>query len=68
MQYLGEISKMTETSQFVSKVKHSTSTGIQVNSPTTNVKEAEVEWFYGDLQDLLELAPGKKKKKSLFQE
>ena len=49
MQYLGEISKMTETSQFVSKAKHSTSTGIQVNSPTTNVKEAEVEWFYGDL-------------------
>ena len=28
---------------------------IQVYAPTTNVKEAEVEWFYEDLQDLLEL-------------
>ena len=25
----------------------------------TNVKEAEVEWFYEDLQDLLELTPQK---------
>ena len=25
--------------------------------PTTKVKEAEVEWFYDDLQDLLELTP-----------
>ena len=30
-------------------------TVIQVYAPTTNVKEAEVEWFYEDLQDLLEL-------------
>ena len=30
----------------------------------TNVKEAEVEWFYEDLQDLLELTP--KKKNVLF--
>ena len=34
-------------------------TVIQVYSPTTNAKEAEVEWFYGDLQDLLELTPPK---------
>ena len=27
--------------------------------PTTHAKEAEVEWFYEDLQDLLELAPPK---------
>ena len=27
---------------------------------TTNAKEAEVEWFYEDLQDLLELTPPKK--------
>ena len=27
--------------------------------PTTNAKEAEVEWFYEDLQDLLELTPKK---------
>ena len=31
-------------------------TVIQVCAPTTNAKEAEVEWFYEDLQDLLELA------------
>ena len=27
--------------------------------PTSNVEEAEVEWFYEDLQDLLELTPKK---------
>ena len=30
---------------------------IQVYAPTTNAKEAEVEEFYEDLQDLLELTP-----------
>ena len=30
---------------------------IQVYAPTTNAKEAEIEWFYEDLQDLLELKP-----------
>ena len=30
-------------------------TEIQVYAPTTNAKEGEVEWFYEDLQDLLEL-------------
>ena len=30
-------------------------TVIQVYSPTSNTEEAEVEWFYEDLQDLLEL-------------
>ena len=33
----------------------------QVYTPTTNAEEAEFELFYGDLQDLLELAPKKKK-------
>ena len=28
-------------------------TVIQVFAPTTNAKEAEVEWFYDDLQDLV---------------
>ena len=28
---------------------------IQAYAPTSNAKEAEVEWFYEDLQDLLEL-------------
>ena len=32
---------------------------IQVYTPTTNAKEAEVERFYEDLQDLLELTPKK---------
>ena len=32
---------------------------IQVYAPTSNVEEAEVEQFYEDLQDLLELAPQK---------
>ena len=30
-------------------------TVIQVYALTSNAKEAEAEWFYGDLQDLLEL-------------
>ena len=34
-------------------------TVIQVNAPTSNTEEAEVEWFYEDLQDLLELTPKK---------
>ena len=32
-------------------------TVIQIYAPTTNVGEAEVEHFYEDLQDLLELTP-----------
>ena len=34
-------------------------TVIQVYAPTTNAKEVEVEWFYKDLQDFLELTPKK---------
>ena len=34
-------------------------TEIQVYAPTTNAKEAKVEQFYEDLQDLLELTPKK---------
>ena len=32
---------------------------IQVYAPTNNTEEAEVEWFYEDLQELLELTPKK---------
>ena len=32
---------------------------IQVYAPISNTEEAEVQWFYGDLQDLLELTPKK---------
>ena len=38
-------------------------TVIQVYALTSNTEEAEVEWFYEDLQDLLELTP---KKDALF--
>ena len=34
-------------------------TEVQVYAPITNVEEAEVKWFYEDLQDLLELTPKK---------
>ena len=37
-------------------------TVIQAYAPTSNTEEAEVEWFYEDLQDLLDLTP----KKMLF--
>ena len=53
MQYLGAISKMTEWSLVISKAS-------QVYVPTSNAEEAEVEQFYENLQDLLELAPKKK--------
>ena len=33
---------------------------IQVHAPTSNAEEAEAEWFYEDLQDLLELTPQKR--------
>ena len=32
---------------------------IQAYAPTSNAEEAEFEWFYEDLQDLLELTPRK---------
>ena len=32
-------------------------TVVQVYAPLSNTEEAEVEWFYEDLQDLLELTP-----------
>ena len=34
-------------------------TVVQVYAPTSNPEETEVQWFYEDLQDLLELAPKK---------
>ena len=34
-------------------------TVIQVYAPTSNTEETEVEWFYEDLQDLLDLTPKK---------
>ena len=34
-------------------------TVIQAYAPTSDAEEAEVEWFYEELQDLLELTPQK---------
>ena len=58
MQYLDAVSKMTEWSLFVSKAPFNI-TVIQVYAPASNAEEAEVERFYEDLQDLLELTPQK---------
>ena len=57
MQHLGAISKMTEWSRF--QGKPFSITVIQVYAPATNAKEAEVEQFCEDLQDLLELTQKK---------
>ena len=65
MQYLDAISKTREWSLFVSKanlgditiifISQYNITAIQVYTPASNAEEAEVERFYEDLQDLLEL-------------
>ena len=56
MKYLDAISKKTEWSWFISKANHSV---IQVYALTSNAEEAEIERFYEDLQELLELTPKK---------
>ena len=58
MQYLDAVSKMTEWSVCF-QGKSFTVTVIQVSVPTSNAEEAEVDQFYEDLQDLLELTPKK---------
>ena len=55
MQYLSAISEMTELSLVHFQGKPFNIIVIQVYAPTSNAKEAEVERFYEDLQDLLEL-------------
>ena len=57
MQYLDAISKTTEWSLFPRQTIQYTV--IQVYTPTNNAEEAEVEQFYVDLQDFLELTPKK---------
>ena len=42
-------------------------TAIQIYAPPTDAQEAEIEWFYDDLQELLELSPKKKKMSFLSQ-
>ena len=58
MQYLDKISKTTEWSLHFQGKPYNI-TVIQVYAPTRNAEEAEVEWFYEYLQDLLELTPKK---------
>ena len=53
IQYLDAISKMTEWSLFPRQIiQYHSNTSL---CPTSNAEEAEVEWYYEDLQDLLEL-------------
>ena len=59
MQYSDAISKMIEWSLFISKEELFKITVIQVYALTSNAEEVEVERFYEDLQDLLELTPQK---------
>ena len=64
MQYLDTVSKMTEWSVHI-QGKPFNITAIQVYAPTSNTEEAQVERFYEDLQDLLELTPKKEMSFSL---
>ena len=59
MQYSDAVSKTTELSLYLQGKPFNIV--IQVYAPTSNAEEAEVEWFYEDLQDLLEPTPPQKK-------
>ena len=57
MQYLDAVSKMTEWSLFPRQtIKYHSNPSLCSDS---NAEKAEVEWFYEDLQDLVELTPKK---------
>ena len=58
MQYLDAVSKNRMISVHL-QGKPFNITVIQVYTLTSNGEEAEVEWFYEDLWDLLELTPKK---------
>ena len=57
MQYLDAILKTDRLISVRFQGKPFNITVIQVYALTHNAEEAEVEWFYEDLQDLLELTP-----------
>ena len=59
MQYLDAISKNDRMISVHFQGKPFNITVIQVYALTSNTEEAEVEQFYEDLQDLLELIPQK---------
>ena len=59
MQYLDATSKNDRMNPVCFQGEPCNITVIQVYAPTSNAEEAEVEQFYEDLQDLLELTPQK---------
>ena len=59
MQYLGVIAKNNRMISVCFQGKSFNITVIQIYVPTSNAEEAEVEQFYEDLQDLIELTPKK---------
>ena len=59
MQYLDAVSKNDRMISVRLQGKPFNITVIQVYAPTSSAEEAEVERFYEDLQDLLELTPKK---------
>ena len=59
MQYLDAISKMKRMISVCFQGRSFNITVIHVYAPTRNAEEAEVERFYEDLQDFLELTPKK---------
>ena len=63
MQYLDAVSKTTEWSVCF-QGKPFKITVIQVYVPTSDAEETEAEWFYEDLQDLLELTPPSRKSRN----
>ena len=65
MQHLGAVSKNDTMISVHFQGKPFNITVIRVYTPTTNAEETEVEWYYADLQDLLELT-SKEKKGCLF--
>ena len=58
MQYLDAVSKTTDDLCCL-QGKPFNITVIQVYAPTSNTEEADIDWFYEDLHDLLELTPQK---------
>ena len=66
MQYLDAISK-TRNDLCLFPGKPFNITVIQVYAPTSNAEEAEVEWLYERLQDLLEVTPKKNMSFSLYE-
>ena len=59
MQYVSAVSKNNKMISVYFQGKSFNIMVMQVYAPTRNAEEAEVEWFYEELQDLLELTPKK---------